>query len=151
MIYYPIFVDLRDRPVLVAGAGPVALRKARGLVEAGAKVTIVAPEALPEIAALGARLILRRYRATDLRGKFLVLAATNDRKVNASIAAQAKKLGILVNVADAPEECDFLVPARVRDGSLQIAISTGGENPRIAKAMRKSMESLIGEFREKLV
>ena len=151
MIYYPIFVDLRDRPVLVAGAGPVALRKARGLIEAGAKVTIVAPEALAEIAALGAKLILRRYRATDLRGKFLVLAATNDRKVNASIAAQAKKLGILVNVADAPEECDFLVPARVRDGSLQIAISTGGENPRVAKAMRKSMESLLGEFREKLV
>lgn len=151
MIYYPIFVDLRDRPVLVAGAGPVALRKARGLIEAGAKVTIVAPAALAEVAALDAKLVLRCYRATDLRGKFLVLAATNHRKVNASIAAQAKKLGILVNVADAPEECDFLVPARVRGGSIQIAISTGGENPRVAKAMRKSMESLIDEFREKLV
>ena len=104
----------------------------------------------PAVIALVVKLILRRYRATDLRGKFLVLAATNDRKVNASIAAQAKKLGILVNVADAPEECDFIVPARVREGNLQIALSTGGENPRVAKAMRKSMESLLGQFREKI-
>ena len=150
MIYYPIFVDLHDRPVLIAGGGPVALRKARGLIEAGAKVTIVAPEAIAEVTELDAKLLLRRYRASDLRGKFLVLAATNDRKVNAAIASQAKKLGILVNVADSPEECDFLVPARVRDGSLQIAISTGGEDPRIAKEMRKTMESLIRQFREKI-
>ena len=150
MIYYPIFVDLRGRAVLIAGAGPVALRKALGLIEAGAKVTIVAPEAIPEIAGLHAKLVRRRYRASDLRGKFLVIAATNDRKVNAAIAARAKNLGILVNVADAPAECDFLVPARVRHGSLQIALSTGGENPRVAKAMRKSMESLLGQFREKI-
>src|SRR4051812_41844237 len=90
MRHYPIFLDLQDRPVLVVGAGPVALRKTRGLLEAGARVTVVAPDALPEFADLPVRLIRRPFRAADLAGAVLVFAATDDRNVNHRIGIAAK-------------------------------------------------------------
>ncbi len=152
MIYYPVFLNLEGLSVLVVGAGPVAVRKARGLVEAGARVTVVAPEGVEEeMLKLKVVWAKRRFRSTDLRGKTLVFAATNSRAVNAEIALKCKAAGVWVNVADAPEECGFLVPARVRDGNLQIAATTGGEDPRMAKAMRERLETILGEFREKLV
>ncbi len=152
MIYYPVFLNLEGISVLVVGAGPVAVRKAKGLVEAGARVTVVAPVGVEEeILKLDVKWEKRGFRSTDLRGKTLVFAATNDRQVNAEIAMKCKLAGIWVNVADAPEECGFLVPARVRDGNLQIAVTTGGEDPRMAKAMRERLETILGEFREKLV
>jgi siroheme synthase-like protein len=86
----------------------VALRKVKGLLEAGARVTVVAPEALPEFERLGVRLRKRRFRRSDLNGMALAFAATNDRKVNRVVALEAKRRGIPVNVADCPEECDFL-------------------------------------------
>ncbi len=139
-VYYPIFVDLRGRPVLVAGGGKVALRKARGLVEAGAQVTVVAPAFLPEFETMPVRRIRRRVRSSDLKGMFLAFTATDDRQVNRRIATEAKRRGIAVNVADAPAECDFLVPARLRKGSLQIAVSTGGLNPRVAGKLREKLQ-----------
>ena len=152
MIYYPVFLNLEGLSVLVVGAGPVAVRKARGLVEAGARVTVVAPDGADgEMLKLNVQWAKRSFRSTDLRGKTLVFAATNSREVNAEIAVKCKSAGIWVNVADALEECGFLVPARVRDGNLQIAVTTGGEDPRMAKAMRERLESILGEFREKLV
>ena len=152
MIYYPVFLNLEGLSVLVVGAGPVAVRKARGLVEAGARVTVVAPDgADEEMVKLNVAWAKRRFRSTDLRGKTLVFAATNNRAVNAEIALKCKAAGVWVNVADAVEECGFLVPARVRDGNLQIAVTTGGEDPRMAKAMRERLETILGEFREKLV
>src|SRR5688500_16432103 len=96
--HYPIFLNLRDRPVLVAGAGKVALRKARGLVEAGARVTVVAPEIHPDFASLPVRLLRRRFRASDLNGALLVFAATNDRATNRRIGLAAKRLGLLANI-----------------------------------------------------
>lgn len=144
MVFYPIFLDLREKPVVVFGGGKVAVRKARGLLEAGASVTLISPELSEELPVQWKK---RRYRRGDLRNTVLAFAATNDRAVNARIAAEAKALGIYVNIADAPEECDFIVPSRVRRNSLQIAISTGGESPRLAKALRKQLESLLPDVR----
>ncbi len=142
---YPIFLNLHGKRALVVGAGPVALRKTQGLLECGAQVTIVSPEIAPEFASLPVTLRRRRYRASDLRGQALVFASTNDRDVNHRIAAQASGLGIPVNVADAPGECTFHVPARIRRGDLQLAISTSGRSPRVAKALRQRIEALLDE------
>ena len=138
--YYPIFLDLAGKRVLMAGAGKVALRKARGLLEAGARVTVVAPRAEPEFARLAVTLRRRRFRASDLAGATLAFAATDDRRVNHAVAQAAKRRGIPVNVADARAECDFILPARITRGSLQVAVSTGGASPRLAAALRRKIE-----------
>ena len=141
--YYPIFVNLKDRPVLVVGAGKVALRKTRGLLDAGARVTVVAPECQPEFESLPVRLVRRPFRASDLADSVLVFAATDDRLTNHRISIAAKGKGIFANVADSPPECDFLVPARVERGDLQFAISTGGTSPRLAAEIRRKLEDLL--------
>jgi precorrin-2 dehydrogenase / sirohydrochlorin ferrochelatase len=141
--HYPIFLDLKDRHVLVVGAGKVALRKTRGLLEAGARVTVVAPEAEPEFEELRVRMIARRFRASDLTGAVLVFAATDDRLANHRVAIAAKGRAILANVADCAEECDFLVPARVQRGNVQFAVSTGGESPRLAAELRRKLEEIL--------
>jgi precorrin-2 dehydrogenase / sirohydrochlorin ferrochelatase len=143
MRHYPIFLDLKDRPVLVVGAGTVALRKTRGLVEAGAKVTVVAPDMLPDFDGLPVRLIRRAFRAADLAGMVLVFAATDDRHVNHRIGIAAKGKGIFANIADSAQECDFVVPARVERGDVQVAISTGGKSPRVSADLRRKLEELL--------
>jgi precorrin-2 dehydrogenase / sirohydrochlorin ferrochelatase len=143
MIYYPVFFDLRGRPVLVVGAGKVALRKAMGLVEAGARVTVVAPRWEPAFEQLPVTLLRRAFEPADVEGAFLVFAATDDRAVNRAAAILAKARGIPVNVADSPAECDFLAAARVRRGNLQVAISTGGEDPRRAVALRRRIAEIL--------
>lgn len=142
-MHYPIFLDLKDRPVLVVGAGRVALRKTRGLLEAGARVTVVAPDVLPEFDGLPVRVLRRPFRAADLTGAVLVFAATDDRQVNHRIGIAAKGRGVFANVADSPAECDFLVPARVNRDDVQIAISTGGRSPRVSAGLRKKLDELL--------
>jgi siroheme synthase-like protein len=141
--HYPIFLDLKDRPVLLVGAGRIALRKARGLVEAGARLTVVAPEWDPEFESLPVELVRRHFRAADLSDVLLVFAATNDRLTNHRIGIAAKGKGILANIVDSAEECDFVVPARVRRDDVQIAVSTGGDNPRLSAELRRKLETLI--------
>ena len=140
MIYYPIFLDLTGKPVLVVGAGKVALRKTKGLVEAGAAVTVVAPECEPEFARLPVTERRRKFRPADLQGAVLAFAATNDRHVNHTVMLAARRLGIPVNVADSRDECSFIVPARITRGNIQIAISTSGESPRTASSLRRKIE-----------
>ncbi|HTP32230.1 MAG TPA: bifunctional precorrin-2 dehydrogenase/sirohydrochlorin ferrochelatase [Candidatus Acidoferrales bacterium] len=141
--WYPIFLDLKDRPVLVAGAGTVALRKVKGLLEAGARVTVVAPRHLPEFQLLPLRLIAREFRTTDLAGAALVFAATNHRAVNHRIAVAAKKRGIFANIADSAAECGFLTPARLARGNVRIAIATGGTNPRLSAELRRKILQVL--------
>jgi siroheme synthase-like protein len=143
MKYYPIFLDLKDRPVLVVGAGKIALRKTRGLLEAGARVTVVAPEIAPEFDELPVRRIVRRFRASDLAGVLLVFAATDDRLANHRIGVAAKGRGIFANIADSAPECDFVVPARLQRGTIQIAVSTGGESPKLSAELRRKLEDAI--------
>ena len=141
--HYPVFLDLKDRPVLVVGAGKVALRKTRGLLEAGARVTVVAPEWDAEFESLPVRLTARRFRASDLAGPCLVFAATDDRLTNHRIGIAAKGKGLFANIADSAEECSFIVPARVQRGIVQLAISTGGENPRLSADVRRKIEEAL--------
>jgi siroheme synthase-like protein len=141
--WYPIFLDLKDRPVLVVGAGKVALRKTRGLLECGARVTVVAPRHLPEFEDLPVRLMEREFRTADLATASLIFAATDDRATNHRIAIAAKGRGLLANIADSPEECGFLVPARLRRADVQIAVSTGGTNPRLSAALRRKLEEVL--------
>jgi siroheme synthase-like protein len=141
--YYPVFLDLKDRPVLVVGAGKVALRKTRGLLEAGARVTVVAPEWQDEFEQLPVRLVQRRFRASDLATCMLVFAATDDRLTNHRIGIAAKGKAIFANIADSAGECDFLVPSRLERNGIQIAISTGGESPRLSAELRKKLEDVL--------
>ena len=129
--------------MLVVGAGKVALRKTRGLVEVGARITVVAPEWEPEFEELPVRLVRRRFRASDLTGALLVFAATDDRLTNHRIAIAAKGRGQFANIADSAEECGFLVPARVNRGEVQIAISTGGESPRLTAELRRKLDEIL--------
>jgi siroheme synthase-like protein len=141
--HYPIFLSLQGRPVLVVGAGKVALRKTKGLLEAGARVTVVAPEWESEFESLPVRLMRRPFCAADLTGCVLVFAATNDRLTNHRIGVAAKGRGIFANIADSARECDFILPARVSRHGFHLAISTGGENPRLAADLRKKLEDLL--------
>ena len=141
--YYPIFLDLRSKPVVVIGGGKVALRKVKGLLEAQAQVTVISPEILEDLRALPIHVLERDYHDGDLRGHVLVFATTNDRAVNALIAQNADALGIPSNIADAPDECGFIVPARLIEGDLQIAVSTGGRDPRRAVAVRDRIQQIL--------
>lgn len=147
-MYYPVFLDLQGKPVLVVGAGAVALRKVKGLLEAGAKVTVVSPAQLPEFESLAVTLRARRFRRSDIKGQALVFAATDSRAVNQAVGEAARAAGIAVNVADAPEECGFLVPSRIRQGGLQVAVSTSGRSPRLAIEIRKKIEEVLKEYRD---
>jgi precorrin-2 dehydrogenase/sirohydrochlorin ferrochelatase len=143
-----MMVDLGGKRCLVAGGGTVAERKATLLVECGANVEVVSPAATARLTALarGGRVRWRRrpVRTSDLTGAFLVVAATDDPEVNRQLAERVRKVGGLVNVADDPGACTFLVPAVVRRGELTIAISTGGGSPALAKKLRQRLEQTVG-------
>jgi precorrin-2 dehydrogenase len=141
--HYPIYLDLRDQPVLVAGAGKVALRKTKGLLEAGARVTVVAPRCDAAFVDLPVRLLRRRFRVSDLSGAVLVFAATDDRRANQRIGVAAKARGIFANIADCAAECGFLVPARLERGGVQVAVSTGGVNPRLSSELRRKLDRIL--------
>jgi precorrin-2 dehydrogenase len=152
---YPVVLCLRDRRVLVVGGGKVGARKAAGLVEAGAHVVVVSPRFEPAFARLvdaaAVTLIERRYTVEDLAGMTLVVAATDDRAVNAEVSADARRAGVLVSVVDNPRESDFIVPAVVRRGDLLLAISTGGGSPALAGHLRRELDLLVPDDWEVLV
>jgi precorrin-2 dehydrogenase/sirohydrochlorin ferrochelatase len=142
---YPIVLDLAGRRAVVVGGGRVALRKARALAEAGARVTAVAPEFLPEFAAAaGVECVEAPYAAEHLTEAVLAVAATDDPAVNRRVAEDARAAGVLVNVVDVPEECDFIVPAQVRRGDLLVAITTGGAAPSLSRRLRERLEAEFG-------
>ena len=142
---YPIMLDLSGRRAVVVGGGEVALRKARALAEAGAQVRVVAPDLLPAFTEDGRfECLAERYRKRRLEGARVVVAATDDEAVNRQVAEDARAAGVLVNVVDQPELCDFIVPAQVRRGDLLIAISTGGAAPALAKRLRERLEKEFG-------
>jgi siroheme synthase-like protein len=145
---YPVVLDLGGRPVLVVGGGAVAERKVEGLLAAGAAVTVVSPRVTQPLARLfdegRISVRFRAYRPADLRGWTLVLAATDDRALNAAVAAGARKRRIWVNAADDPEHCDFILPSVLRRGSLLVSVTTGGRSPALARVVREELERLFG-------
>lgn len=147
--YYAVVLDLRSRACLIIGGGAVALRKARGLIAAGADVTVVAPECLPMPD--GVTVALRPFVDADLDGVALAMAATDDRELNARVARLAREHGVWVNVADDPEAGDAILPAVARRGDLQIAVSTGGASPALAQRLRARLEDEFGPEYAELV
>lgn len=144
MAYYPIFLEMKGRPVIVIGGGEVGLEKVRGLLAAEADVTVVSPELHPQLEALKAagaiKHLAREWREGDIDGFELVMIATDDRSVNSVIAAEAKRKRIWVNAADDPPNCDFILPSVVRKGSVTLAASTGGSSPAMARRLREELE-----------
>lgn len=145
---YPVSLEVKNRHVLVVGGGGVALRKVQGLVEEGARVTVVSPEVvepLAEMAERGEIVIERRhYRGETDHSWSLVFAATDDRETNARVFHEAEGAGVWCNVADDPELCSFHLPARVRRGPLQIAIGSAGEAPFVVRRLRQLFERRLG-------
>jgi siroheme synthase-like protein len=163
--HYPIFLDLRDRPCLVVGGGPVAEGKVCGLLTAGARVTVVSPTLTPLLARLAAEGALayraRGYEPGDLAGMALALAASGDRALSARVLEEGRARGVWVNAADDPERCDFFLPALLRRGALAVAVSTGGVSPALTRAVRDALErqlpaelgalvELVGEVRREV-
>jgi siroheme synthase-like protein len=149
--YYPIFVDMSGRRVLVVGGGHVAEEKVTGLLRAdmAGRLTLVAPKLLPSLQKLLAEgkidVIQREYRDGDMAGYDFVMVATDDGRVNAEIAAEGKGRRIWVNAADDPKNCDFILPAVVRQGQIVVAASTGGASPALARRLREELTDFLSE------
>jgi precorrin-2 dehydrogenase/sirohydrochlorin ferrochelatase len=147
--YYPVFLDIAGKPVVVIGGGEVALRKVEGLLEAGARVTVVSPELHPglagPVAAGRLRHVAREYSPGDLEGYTLAFVGTDDRSVNAAVAREGKERGVWVNAVDDPPNCDFIMPGVVRRGDLVVAVSTSGGSPAMARKMREELEAFLTE------
>ena len=146
---YPIFLNLAERRVVLIGAGRVAFRKAQSLLEAGARLVIVAEhfdknfEIWSETS--HAELIEAKYAKEYIGGASLVIAATNDHKLNRQVYKDCQELEVFCNVVDSPELCDFFVPAVLKRGDLQIAVSTDGNCPAYAGHVRKQLEKIFTE------
>jgi uroporphyrin-III C-methyltransferase/precorrin-2 dehydrogenase/sirohydrochlorin ferrochelatase len=145
--YYSVALNLVGRRCLVVGGGPVAARKLDALAEAEAATVVVAPTVSARMAAAASRhgveIVQRAFVESDLDGAFLVIAATSDRAVNQRVAEAARLRGILVNSADDPANCDFVLPAVVRRGNVHVAVTTGGRSPALARHLRERLEAEI--------
>jgi uroporphyrin-III C-methyltransferase / precorrin-2 dehydrogenase / sirohydrochlorin ferrochelatase len=142
MASYPLLLDLAGRRVVVVGGGPVALRRVRALVDAGALVHVVAPDVLAELAALDVAVHRRRYADGDLDGAWLAHACTDDPAVNAAVAAEAERRRVLCVRADAAAGGSARTPAVARSGDLTVAVGTAGD-PRRAAALRDAVSRLL--------
>jgi precorrin-2 dehydrogenase / sirohydrochlorin ferrochelatase len=129
---------------VVVGGGAVATRKVGKLLQAGADVVVISPEVLPDLAGMDVEILHRTYEYGDLEGANLAFTATDSREVNAAVALEARERGVPVNVADRPWEGDFAVPSTLRRGGLQVAVSTGGASPSLARRIRGELEEAFG-------
>jgi precorrin-2 dehydrogenase/sirohydrochlorin ferrochelatase len=152
MLATPVYVAclmLRGRRCLVVGGGDIGLEKVEGLLACGGDVTLVAPEAVPQLAEYAREGSIkweqRAFSPEDLEGAFLAIAATSDTEVNIGVYEEAEKRAMLVNVVDVPPLCNFILPAIVRSGPLAIAISTQGASPALAKRMKREIAESFGE------
>lgn len=147
MSLFPMFLKLTARPCVVVGAGAIAEGKIEGLLQAEARVRVIAPEALPRVHAWAEAGDIeweaREYRPGDLQGAFLAVAGTATAEVNRAVYAEANQLGVLCNAVDDPPFCDFYFPSIVRRGELQIAISTAGDSPALAQRLRKEINAAL--------
>ncbi|MBT4511759.1 MAG: bifunctional precorrin-2 dehydrogenase/sirohydrochlorin ferrochelatase [Chloroflexi bacterium] len=149
MSYYPMFLDLKEKRCVVIGGGNVALRKVNMLLDHSAKIEVVSTEFCEGLEALAKndiiKVIRRSYETGDLEGMFIVIAATDNRETNERITAEANERGILINVVDTPDLCNFIVPSYVRRGDVTLAISTNGRSPALARKLRTELEKQFGE------
>jgi precorrin-2 dehydrogenase/sirohydrochlorin ferrochelatase len=149
MRYYPIQLDILNRPCVVVGGGAVGTRKTETLLACGARVTVVSVAAGQELRDWAAQgrvtLHLRAFAPEDLDGAFLVIGATDDEDLNRRVSAEAERRGILCNIADRPDKCNFILPAVIARGDLVITVSTSGRSPAMAKHLRRTIGRQFGE------
>ncbi|HHO69347.1 MAG TPA: uroporphyrinogen-III C-methyltransferase [Gammaproteobacteria bacterium] len=147
MDFLPIFLDIRERPCLVVGGGPVAARKVALLTRAGGQVTVVAPALCDELQRRlddGAiRHLARQFQDQDLDASVLVIAATDDQAINRRVSELARARNLPVNVVDQPELCSFIMPSIIDRSPVQVAVSTGGASPVLARLLRARLESYV--------
>ncbi len=145
---FPMFLKLDGRQCLVVGAGKVGEPKIGSLLETGARIRVVALDSTPAVrewARSGKiELELRAFSPDDLEGAFLAIVATNSRTLNERVYHEARRHGVLCNVVDVPDLCDFFYPSVVRRGDLQIAVSTAGQSPSLAQKIRQQLEKQFG-------
>ncbi|MDR5659664.1 bifunctional precorrin-2 dehydrogenase/sirohydrochlorin ferrochelatase [Serpentinicella sp. ANB-PHB4] len=150
--YYPIMLNIENKPCTVVGGGAVAERKVKSLLEYGAVVTVISPEVTSELKKLSeTRKIVhlnKTYAYGDLKGSYLVYVATDRLEVSESCREEAVKEEILINVVDVPPLCDFNVPATIRRGALTIAIGTDGKSPMLSRKIREELEQIFGSHYE---
>jgi len=148
MSLFPMFVKLRDRLCIVVGGGQIAEAKVPGLLAAGARIRIIAPEVTEALAGLAREgrieWLRKTFESADLAGAYLVIAATSVIDVNHDVFHEAEARGILCNAVDDPDYCHFYYPSVVRRGALQIAISTEGLSPALAQRLRRELETQFG-------
>lgn len=147
MQYYPLFLDIQHRPVLVIGGGPIALEKIQNLLKAGAKITVISPEILPSIRRFNRRITLieRPFEDSDISEIYqLIFAATGESKLNAAVSAECRRRRILCNTVDEPAHCHFIVPAMLRRGAITVAVSTSGVSPFLARELKDALRKIIG-------
>ena len=155
MSYFPMFIELKDKPCLVVGGGKVALRKAEALRDFGARVTVVAPDIQEELlASEGVVCLEKHFEISDLEGQEPAVAATGDPEQNHRISRACREAKIPVNAVDQKEDCSFIFPAYLKEGEVVAAFSSGGQSPLIAQYLKAqtmpAMTSTLGELAEVL-
>jgi precorrin-2 dehydrogenase/sirohydrochlorin ferrochelatase len=154
-MHYPVFLDLEGKKCAVVGSGQVGERRARGLIASGAHVVVIGVNATSGLLQLqktgDIQLFLKAFEGSDLEDCFLVIAATNDLAVNHTVQEQVHQQGILFCGADHDTQSDFIVPAVIQQGHLQIAISTNGKSPAYAKLVRVELEKWLGDGHGRLL
>lgn len=153
--YYPIMLDIKGKKCKVIGGGRVAERKVTALLEYGALVTVISPMITDKLREYynneKLEFVSRKYGYGDLEESYLVYAATDDEDINEACSKECREKGILLNVVDKPEMCDFIVPANVKRGHLNISISTNGKSPMLSRRIRKRLEKIFtDEYEEYL-
>lgn len=147
MSYFPFFVDIKDKQAVIAGGGAVALRKIEKLLPFECNITVIAPEVCKEIKLLAKNdrvsVLLKKIEKEDIKNAFFVISATNDKEVNKEVSSWCKEFNIPVNSVDDIENCSFVFPALIKDETLTIGISTGGQNPEAAGCLRKKIEDIL--------
>ena len=144
-MFYPVFIELNGKDALVVGGGQVAERKVDSLLAAGANVTLVSPDTTDRLAKSNITWRRRAFQESDLDGMTLVVSATDNPEVQRQVATAARARRVLVNTVDQPALCDFILPAVVKQGNVIAAISTSGQSPALAAALRGKLESLLSE------
>lgn len=154
MNYFPIYLDLSGRRCLVIGGGAVAERKIASLLEAGAEVTVISPDATETIARWSRdntiQFHVRQYQRGDIHGHELVFVATDDGSVNSQVHQDGRCEGVWVNAADDPGHCDFILPSVLRRGDLTVAVSSSGNSPALARTIREELEIYFTQEYEQL-
>jgi precorrin-2 dehydrogenase/sirohydrochlorin ferrochelatase len=149
MKYYPINLNLKGKKCVIVGGGKVAERKVLGLLECGADITVISPWLTPCLQELWDKkkisYVPRAYNPRYLKGAHLVVASTDNARVNRQVGERAKRLGILVNIVSAPRLSDFTVPSIIRRGDFMVTISTGGKSPALSRRLRLELENTLGK------